>query len=527
MSTFHEFKEHFPETTSKSLVNFVNNVVLKHSRYIFTWREGRKQFGYCTHCQSEFITSDHDNGKALKHGQTTCCPNCKSKCGVQASGISRKYMRDYAAFVWYEKSVIDRQAITARVIRVYRDYSGDYRSVKTMFQCSDMYLFEQGKSTYYRYEWGGWEKRKKVFSAFDSTLSGEQWQYKKKFHSLANIRRAVKGTVFQYSTWERYVKYRNPYYVSDMVEFFDLAARYPCIEYLTKLGFEKLVWAKLYGENTYGAVNWRGKTIEKVLRLNKQEIREIRRKGLVFGPNELKFYQMEKKAGKKTTIEDALVLAPLQDSYYQSLLKGFKELAPLDKIIQYLLKQYRKGKKNAITSILSDWRDYQQQCKQLGMSLKEERYLFPNDLHTAHQKITLRIKLKNNPHLAKLIRERVPQLSQLRFEKGGFLARPIESLEELFQEGQALIHCVGQYAERYAQGETNIFVVRKLSDPSKPFYTMQFTGTKLIQCRGYDNCDMTKDVQAFVNQFVVRKLKAKKRTKKMMNQQTNTQGVAV
>jgi hypothetical protein len=84
--------------------------------------------------------------------------------------------------------------------------------------------------------------------------------------------------------------------------------------------------------------------------------------------------------------------------------------------------------------------------------------------------------------------------------KDGLMIRMPYQLNELKTEGQALHHCVASYTKRVKDGETMIFFIRKLSEPDKPFYTLEWKG-HVVQCRGYKNCDMTDDVKAFVKEF--------------------------
>jgi hypothetical protein len=493
---FEEFKEHFPSQISKSLVNYVANTVLKKSRYLFIKTMGSIQNAYCTHCGKV-----HHPSARLKHKQKerVQCPYCKSMCGVRSGGISRKYMEDRAVLVWYEKSRKSSQAITARVIAVRRDYSGDFRKVQTEYNCLYMYLFEPGHSSYFEYG----HERTKITSAFDKHYSGYgTWP---RFRSDANIRQVVKGTPFQYSTWEKYLRYDNKDYVSDMVEFFDLASRYPCIEYLTKSGMQKMVWAKLYRYPTFGAINWNGKTLPKVLRLTKQEVREIKESGLEFSPHQLRFYQKAKKTGLPIGVLDAFVLADIEQPFYQDYYNAVIKLAPEKEVIKYILKQVRKGHYSKASTVLTDWNDYWKQCRELGMN-DIEKYFFPNDLHEAHSKLTRRIKMKQDKQVNMKIKARLPELQEFSFEWRGLMIRPAKSSIELFDEGKALIHCVGGYAKNYAEGKTNIFLIRTVSDPETPFFTLESRGSQIIQCRGFENCDMTESVQQFVDRFKKQKL---------------------
>lgn len=487
---FEEFKAHFPEKISKSLVNYVTNTALKKSRYLFIKTMGNIQNAYCTHCEKV-----HYPSVRLKHKQEkrVRCPHCKSMCEVRSGGMSRKYMEDRAVLVWYEKSQKSSQAITARVIVVRRDYSGDFRKVQTEYNCMYMYLFEPGRSFYFEHG----RKRVNVTSAFDNHFGGYgTWP---RFRSDNNIRQAVKGTPFQYSTWEAYRKYDNRSYVSDMVEFFDLASRYPCIEYLTKSGMQKMVWAKLYRYPTFGAIYWNGKTLTKVLRLTKQEIREIKESGLEFSPHQLRFYQKQKNR-LSIGVLDAFVLADVENSYYRDYYDAILKLAPEKDIIKYILKQIRKGHYSKASTVLTDWNDYWKQCRELGMN-DNEKYLFPNDLHKEHLKLTRRVKLKQNKQVNLKIKERLPELQKYTFEWRGLMIRPAKSSIELFIEGKALNHCVGSYSKNYADGMVNIFLIRKVNEPDTPFFTLESRGDQIIQCRGFENCGMSETVSRFVEKF--------------------------
>lgn len=507
---YEEFKAHFPEKISTQLERYVTDTVLKESRYLFIKTVAKVQFAYCTHCRKQ-----HRPLEKLRHKQVerVTCPNCKSKCGVRAAGISRKSMRDSAVLVWYEKSVQDNQAITARVISVYRDYSGDFKEVITKYNCFSMYLFEPGRSTFFS---SSQREQKKIYSSFDRYFS---YGSMKKFMSISNIAKAVKGTPFQYSTWEKYTRYSNSWYVPDMTEFFDLAARYPCIEYLTKLGFESMVWAKLYREKTWGAINWNGKTIFDVLRLSKVEINEIRKSGLTVSPQSLRAYQKTRKNGLQLGISEALAASELDMPIYRDYVKEFLKFTSEKEIYKYVLKQLRRKGKHyrRASAVITDWRDYRKQCVELKINLKDERNLFPNDLHAAHAKLTRRIKLKEDRALNIKIEARLPNLEKYHFEYKGLFLRPAASTIELFDEGKQLEHCVGGYSDRYALGHTDIFFIRKSEDPNSSFYTMEIQKGIIVQCRGYKNQSMTEEVKEFVAAFQAEMLSKKKKSRIKLN----------
>lgn len=508
-----EFESHFPGKISDQLVKFVTDKVLLKSRYLFYKTAKGIQMAYCTHCKKQ-----HCPEIKLKHKQKEIanCPKCGSECEVRSHGMSRKYLYDSAVLIWYEKSVVNKNAVTARVITVGRDYSEDYTKAETRYNVSQMYLFEPGKSTAYEYG----TERKNVKSPFEKHYGYGSWR---KFRDLGNIRKAVKGTPFQYSTWESYTEMGGYYSVDDMVEFFDHAARYPCIEYLTKAGFGNLVRTKLSGQATHGAIHWKGKTLPAVLRLTKSELREIRDAGLGIEPKALRYYQKLKSRGESMNILDALFLGELEGTFYESYYTEALEFASESAVKKYLFKQKRKSHyaKQTAGSILSDWRDYRRQCTQLGMDLAEERFLFPNDLHEAHMKLTERIKLKADKAVNRKIKARLPELEKYYFEANGYLIRPAASSVELFREGKKLIHCVGGYSEQYGSGACDILVIRKIDNPHEPLCTMEIRSGVVAQVRGYKNYDPGPEVQNFVERF------KKARLYKKSNKSKKKQGVAV
>lgn len=509
---FERFSAHFSATVSQGLVEYVTDVALLHSRYLFTRREGKRQFAYCTHCHQ-----DHETD-GLRHGETETCPSCGSTCRVRASGRGRKYLVDDAYVVYYEKSAQNPEAITARGIYVVRDYREDYREVKTEFAVRAMYVFAPGESVMYeRYVYYAergtyvcgdlWSRRKTVWS-----LMGSYAQFKACFCSNASIVAAVQGTPFQYSTWERYNN-------GDRVKFFDLAAKYPCIEYLTKLGFSSLVEAKLYGYKTYGVVNWRGRNPLQVLRMTKQDLTDLRSSKVDVTPWFLRLYQISRKDGSKLSIEQLDALATEVDGSQDYALRHVLHHTTLRRVEAYLTKQLRTKavytRYHSKGPLLAAWHDYINDCTKLGMDLTQDAVLFPSNLHNAHQNTIEQVRVQADALLDKQIAARCLVLQKYRFEASGFILRPAASSQELIDEGKALHHCVGTYAKNYADGRTNLFVIRRAEEPDKPFYTLEIYGTSnaITQCRGLRNCSPTDEVKAFLDLFRQEKLLTKKHTK--------------
>ncbi|KEF40440.1 PcfJ-like protein [Schinkia azotoformans MEV2011] len=502
-SELDEILAHFPEKINQAMVDYVTDVVLLSSRYIFTKRSGSgQQYGYCTHCKKTFKTPN------LKHNENTSCLECQSICTVKASGRGRKYLQDRGYFVWYEKSLVNSIAITARGIEVYRDYSGDYKKVQTDFHVTAIYLFEPGKTLMIdRYYWNSsWRKRKSIISESNTSKKNIRCYY-----SRESIAEAVKGTLFQYSTWEKFDH-------NELLEFFDLAAKYPCIEYLSKLGLTNLIKDKLVGRKTYSAINWRGKTLDKVLKLPKQEIKAIRDSKISVSYFSLYLYHQSKKDGSNLDLKEAVHLSHLVEPFREDDLKVLQNYTTMRKIYSYIKKQYaNKNKKHYYHApqVIGTWKDYIADCKKLEMDITQESILFPTYLYKAHQDTIKKIKYKEDQELNELIAKRLKVLNSYSFEYKGFFIRPVISTKELIDEGNALSHCVGGYAKQYAKGGTDIFVIRKVSEPDKPFYTVEIRNNVIYQAYGFKNELPTKDVQAFIDAFTKAKLTKRSKGRKV------------
>lgn len=500
---YEEYLEHFPSSISEEIKQYAINEVFKFSRYIFTTRKGKQQYGYCTHCHKEFKT------EGLRHNDKAICPKCKSGCTVKASGLGRKYMVDSVYFTYYEKSIKDTNSIIATGIYAKRDYSGDYRKIKTKYCIKAYYLFQPGESimfepVYYRGDY--FQKSSRVHTLFGTYGSKSYIETIK--YSRESIEKAVKNTPFQYSTWESYK-------CDDMVEFFDLYSKYPCIEYLTKTGFEDLVETKLYGNNTYSSINWRGKTIFKVLRLNKNNLKEIRESKVSINALILRLYQISIKDKSNLTLEEIRTIANSYGPYFGEL-QIVHKYTSLRKIDNYLNKQQDNYSKHfySTSSVLHTWKDYISDCIKLDMGLSEVNVLFPKNIYSAHQNTIKQVKLKADEELNKKIAKRVKDIDKkYSFECNGLLIRAAKSSNELINEGKALNHCVGTYADSYANGQTNILVIRKNSDIEKPYYTMEIRNGEIIQTRGKRNCNPTEDVSKFIEAFKEAKLSKKSKNK--------------
>ncbi|EGG33421.1 PcfJ domain-containing protein [Paenibacillus sp. HGF5] len=498
MSEFNEHKAHFGPI-SKDVMDYVTNEVLLRSRYLFTQTSARIQFAYCTH-----FNQRHKPEIPLKHNSKAVCPKCNSTCTVKKSHVGRKYMVDKAYVVYYQKSILDPTIMTAMGLYVQRDYRGDFKKVETLYRPSCSYVFQMGRSSMFYtgyYNQKNWYENKNITSEYSLYKNGTPCYY-----SRESIRKAIEGTPFQYSTWDEYDE-------QDMTKFFGLYSKYPCIEYLTKMGYKYFVHAKLYGAKTYGAIKWSGKSVEQILKLNKQDLREIRQHDDIDALT-LRLYQITRKDNNRPSLKEI-------KSFVKRAGDCFEELKPMLKFqnfrrcVAYMDKQIKKNPRSfrRSTDVLTMWKDYISDCKNLGLDLKRSNIVFPSNLHKAHQDTIKQVEIKVSIEAERKIKERSEILEKLKFSYNGFIVRAAKSAKEIIDEGKALSHCVGNYASDHADGKTNILMIRKVADPETPFYTMEVKDGRVVQTYGYDNFLPTGDVLELIDRFKLEKLaKARKRT---------------
>lgn len=135
--------------------------------------------------------------------------------------------------------------------------------------------------------------------------------------------------------------------------------------------------------------------------------------------------------------------------------------------------------------------DYLGMCEELGKPTYEQRVLFPEHLRAAHD---VCVDEKKNLH-AKALKElgkkrRTDLIARgYEFTSGGVCSLVPTSLQDIKDEGAALRHCVGGYADKYADGITNIVFIRKTADRSSPWFTLEVDPKTLAfrQCYGYRN----------------------------------------
>ncbi len=142
-----------------------------------------------------------------------------------------------------------------------------------------------------------------------------------------------------------------------------------------------------------------------------------------------------------------------------------------------------------------------------------EELKYPKDLVSAHDEMSKRYKEKEDERLKAKFAKRAEQLALLTYtdEALGLFIRPCESQSELVNEGKELQHCVASYAQAHSRGETTILFIRRITEPNKPFFTLEYKNGVVNQNQGYQHRDRTPEVKLFEEKWLkyIKTIKAK------------------
>ena len=139
---------------------------------------------------------------------------------------------------------------------------------------------------------------------------------------------------------------------------------------------------------------------------------------------------------------------------------------------------------------LRDWKDYIDQCKKLEYDLFDESITRPKDFYSAHERLSRIIEAMVNAEKNRQLEETNRQREEMQYvdEELGLMIVLPQSVSDIVREGKIQNHCVGGYADRHAEGKLHILFLRKISEPTVPYYTMEVnTNGTIVQCRGYAN----------------------------------------
>lgn len=478
-----EATEHFHQEPTPALLKFIDDTALSYSRYLFTKKVvGTTYKGYCTYCKKE---SYLESKEPLKHLAKSSCPNCKTRCWIFQAGRGRGKLVDDVYVEFFEKSAIDSSVVTAAGYYVVKDYSESYLEPEITVYRRAMYIYKEDESAMFSRSFGGvYEKHKSIFSLHNTMAFGRKLSF---MNSGKAIQHVLKGTPFQYAL-PKNDSIGNEY----MLEYLDLYIKYPYVEVLVKNNCAKIVLDRLHGTSTKGAINWRGKTLDKIYGLPKSEWKHFRKiKDPITTMGLLNYKKLREYSRGENALELMTICAKGFRGDVNTLLYILQKTSlNLHVALKYINKQITMHDEylQTVRSAIYTWSDYIKECLEMNLDVTGT-YAMPRDLYTIHQRQIQRKKAIADAKFNLKISRRARELAPYVLEYDQYIIKPFQSTQELTEEGHKLEHCIAGYAEGYADGWRDLFSVRLKSAPYTPLYSAELSikDMAIRQVRGLKN----------------------------------------
>lgn len=189
------------------------------------------------------------------------------------------------------------------------------------------------------------------------------------------------------------------------------------------------------------------------------------------------------------------------------------------KVCRYIKEQTGDGYKGVLNSYTHYLDLIDKYGEELGINPRAKSVRYPKDFAKADANLTRDYNAlvakkkaeqealynKNYAEMAEELKAAMHKSKDIKkFLNGtsGLLVKIPETREELIKEGNRLHNCLATYAERMAEGKTTIFFIRKLDDPDKEYFAMEYLDGEIKQLYTYGNTeDKEGKVVAFADAF--------------------------
>lgn len=267
-----------------------------------------------------------------------------------------------------------------------------------------------------------------------------------------------------------------------IISFLRLYCKFPNIEYLIESGYGELISVSFdyyYHSNpvdVYGGIDLKSNDLRKMLRLTRTEFKLLQGHEDMYNLYIKYRICREQLPGLKP--EELLEIA--DSPFYANDLITASQAAGTT-----VMRMFHYLTDNNLSFVI--YRDYIDQCRKLGYDMHDTAIGLPHDLLAAHERFSQIIMYEKAEKAKREFTKWFEKRKIFEYETDTLILRQPLCYEEIIAEGRALCHCVGGYAERHSEGKTNIFFIRKKSEPLKPYYTIEVAAYHIVQCYGYKN----------------------------------------
>jgi len=462
-----DFINKMPKETKiqKELKDFIKENSIQHNLLI---EHGKEEY-QCTNC------GKYSYGKLLSERNFKYQDICRF-CGNKYA-IKRSNLKNY--FFSFNLAIVDNicKKLIIRYFNVYRYYNNEMCNFSDSIVEFARYVPEfdvillnnrcpLGQNIYH------YDKVKKwrVFKG--------QYYANKDYQDIyiKDIDEKAQGTSYQYIPLGDAVNHLKSINYNTIYRMFELV-KYESFELLLKAGLYNLAF------NCPEKFNEKG-SFEKRFGVKKNFYNFMKKHNITY--EELRVLQLTQRAN----IEAIRRLLKMSN-------ENIKDLERTKKYIDLVrLEEY--SKKQCDFSI-PNYLDYIDNLVKIGIPLTKKK-LLPENFSEAHDISVKKVKIVENKNLDKKIKQRYKQLEKNNFRNKSFFIRPAKTLKDIKEESVQQKNCVySNYSEKYANGDTDIYFLRKLKDPNKSLVTVEVLDGKIRQKYQKQNTSVTKAQKEFLN----------------------------
>lgn len=505
--------------------------------YLFYKEINGVQHCSCSSCHESFevsyidrtVTPEQRDFLDAGHNQHVHCPKCGRLVQKKQKGIARSCRN-----LWeYQRAVFIKPVSKNEVYLLYVWSTKDYRKYGSVIPVGEYmdyttnpeyevnavyYITPNQQRCFIRNPWSRQHQfeEQKIKEPFIKSWWYNTTAWKRGYVIIGDDR--LKNTFLQYYNDKKitdcYVDmykelFRYSYYGG--IEFpyctaLCRFAKYPSLEWLAKQGYDDFVFFMLRdGIEAHTLFDWQAKTPFKFFKsLSTQEIKELRSEGRLKRYGVSEYMKYKRLLPGITVIQYSWICENVQhkDRFLKTLQKyGLK--------IKELIKYFSKSRKKV--SDVTLWLDYVETAEKIKFDLSVHNVLFPKNLKLAHDEA---VKIKNQIELEeelkalkdkenKYLKRFQTLCDKYSFADATYKVRVPIGAREIINEGNALQHCVGDYAERHLTGKTTILLIRLCKEQDKPLLTVEIDDKTLNirQVHGLKNRNPTKAEQAFIDEW--------------------------
>ena len=467
----------------------------KHTaKWIVVSKDGT---AHCTCCNE-----DIEIGKT-KHKGNAVCQKCGKELEVLHDWRASKYFDD-VQFVVIPKA-LDNETLMMRYVYVHRN-SIERINTPNIRECARLVMTEKGNHTFEIDSLGNWNYRRTGYFMEYNMYNYRSWCCLPAMEYIPTLTRELrKLDAFKYLEPKMIKRLWNTrVYAHGNVE--GIRPRTDLYEKMFKVGLGNMAVKDIIDRSYCGTksdvidYDPNEKSLTKMLGINKNKLKML-----------LKYQNTMALEIIRRTDNDVEEIMELANKVKASRsdIKNVNANANLKKLLNYVVKHgIRLAEYNHYYGLLED------------MNINHDgAYLYPADFRRSEQDIeaecrVLRARDKGGmSEKNELIRKiaqglyNMPDLKEFFSGSNGLVVYVPESSEDLIREGAHLHNCLGTYIDRFARGDTLIFFIRRMEDPTAPYVAMEYRNGRVVQCRFDHNVSATGKVVDFA-EALARKLAA-------------------